>query len=66
MWKTILADIATEAGRGKGKILPAVFADTSRPAYLADRPKILVGKARVAAMLVRLARGLAEMTVRRS
>ena len=52
--------------RGKGKISPDVIADTVWPAYLADMPEILVGKARAAAMLVRLAPELAEKIVRRS
>lgn len=61
-----VVDTAMTAGRGKGKISPDVVADTVWPAYLADRQEILVGKARAAAMLVRLAPGLAEKIVRRS
>ena len=61
-----VVDTAMTAGRGKGKIAPDVVADTVWPAYLADQPEILVGKARAAAMLLRLAPRLAEKIVRRT
>jgi len=54
------------SGRAGGKISPDVVANSVWSGYLADKTEILVGKARMAAFIARLAPMLAERIIRRS
>jgi len=61
-----VVDTAMTVGRGGDKIAPDELADQVWRGYLADRQRILVGKARAASLLARLVPSLAERLVSRS
>ena len=61
-----VVDTDMTAGRGSGKMRPEAVADEVWRSYLANKPEILIGKARPAASIARLLPSLAERIIRQS
>jgi uncharacterized oxidoreductase len=60
-----LVDTAMTAGRGKGKISAAQLADEFWQGFKADRYEMLIGKAKLLALINRIAPAVAEKIMRR-